>query len=504
MPTAWQTWPVKFQGGWRTDLGRIDQGLQAPGSATILRNFEPSVNGGYARILGYDKFSSTDVDVLEDNPVLGVVVADETTALVRKETKYYKGTGTTWTSVLTAVTPGAVGISFDVFNFNGTEKIVVVDGYNDPAYYAVVAGTMAYDSSAPTGATGSSIVKVFRNAVFFAKGPLLTFTAPYAETDYDPGNGAGEINIGGDITGLAVFREQLIIFTIDKIWRLTGDTSENFVLQPIADNTGCLSQYTIQEVGGDILYLGPDGIRWLSATARNNDFGLDRASSNIQEVMLDLIASDNIYSSLVIRSKNQYRIFNYDVATPKALSKGYIATKFSGQDVSYVAWAEIVGMKVRSAHSRQFRDREVILFSSEDGLVYRMESGNSFDGGDINAVFETPYMPINDPRVRFTAYKHSLYMKLYGALALTGQLKFDYLQQTTQPPLFNITGGSGSSVYGESLYGTAVYSTTTSNTALNQVLGSGFVMALRYESNDTNAPYLLDYALVEFMTNERR
>jgi hypothetical protein len=29
-------------------------------------------------------------------------------------------------------------------------------------------------------------------------------------------------------------------------------------------------------------------------------------------------------------------------------------------------------------------------------------------------------------------------------------------------------------------------------------------MALRYESNDTNAPYLLDYALVEFMPNERR
>lgn len=504
MPTKWQTWPVKFQGGWRTDLGRIDQGLQAPGSATTLRNFEPSINGGYTRIKGFEKFSSSDVDAAEDDPVFGVVVVDETTALARKGDKYYKGTGGAWTSVLTVAITGATGISHDSFNFSGSEIIVVVDGKDDPAYYNVDAGTMAFDTSAPADVTGASVVRVFKNHVFFGKGNLLTFTEPYNQTGYDPGNGSGVINVGADITGLIVFREQLIIFTVNSILRLAGNTVSDFELQPITTNTGCLSQYSIQEVGGDILYLGPDGVRWLSATARNNDFGLDRASSNIQDEIVQVITSSNPLSSVVIRSKNQYRLFNYDNTTPKNLSKGFIATKFSGQDVSSISWSQIVGMKVRSAHSKQFSNSEIILFSSEDGYVYQMEVGNDFDGENINAIFETPYMPINDPRVRFTVYKHSLYTKLFGTADISAQLKFDYLASSIQPPMFAIEGGGGGSIFGEGVFGTAVFSTASSSTFLNQTVGSGFVVALRYESNDTNAPYLLDYALLEFMSNERR
>ena len=46
MADAWQTFPVQFQGGLITNISPVQLGLQSPGAATTLRNFEPSVEGG--------------------------------------------------------------------------------------------------------------------------------------------------------------------------------------------------------------------------------------------------------------------------------------------------------------------------------------------------------------------------------------------------------------------------------------------------------------------------
>ena len=505
MGTAWETFPVKFEGGWRTDLGRLDHGVSAPGSATILDNFEPSVDGGYRKIQGYAKFSTSDVDDAEVGNVIGVIVVELDKALARKGDNYYTSTGTTWTEILTAPTGGAAKIRFDNYNFNGDEKFVVVDGVEDPAIYDVGAGTMAYDTSAPTDVTGASIVKVFSNHIFFAKENLLTFTEPYTDNGYDPGDGSGVINVGHIITGLIVFRDMLIIFTTDSILRLAGESLANFELHSITDRTGCLDPDTIQEVGGDVMYLGPDGIRWLSATERNDDFGLERASANIQSKATAIITSGASYASLPVRSKNQYRLFTYIEGRPKKLAEGLIATKFSDQGTTNISWSRMVGMKVYSAHSRQFTDREVIFFTSDTGYVYRMDFGNSFDGEAISAVFETPYMPINDPRVRKTIYKHTLYLKTQGQFNFTINLRFDYnASGTIQPPGFTLASQTGTGVWGQSTWGQFVYSKAVSDTFTNQTVGSGFVVAIRYEDNSTNPPFTLDYVILEFGTNERR
>ena len=58
MPTNRETFPIQFSGGLITNMSPLQQGLQMPGSARILRNFEPSIEGGYRRIEGFDKFDS--------------------------------------------------------------------------------------------------------------------------------------------------------------------------------------------------------------------------------------------------------------------------------------------------------------------------------------------------------------------------------------------------------------------------------------------------------------
>lgn len=506
MPTTWETHLVKFEGGWITTLGRLEQGIQAPGSATFLQNFEVSVEGGYTRILGYEKYSSTAVG--GTGSVIGVIAIDAAKCLASRGNKYYLSSGTTWTEKATAAVTGSTRVRYDTYNFNGTQKFVMVDSLNDPAFYDTAAETVTYDTSAPSDVTGAGHVRVFKNHIFFGKNNLLNFTAPYTDNDYNTGNGAGVINVGSPITGLIVFREQLIIFSLNKIQRLIGDTSENFVLEPIAENTGCLCPNTIQEVGGDIMYLGPDGVRYLSATERNNDFGLQRASANIQNQITRMINTDCGYASIVIRSKNQYRLFNYLSSVPRAYAEGYIATKFSDQSVDNISWSKTVGLKVYAADSRQLRDTEVILFSSDDGYVYRMESGNSFDGEGIPFLFETPYMPITDPRLRKTIYKHTLYTSVGGNFSVEAGIRFDYNEShIIQPATFTLgTTGTLGNIYGtaEAVYGTSVYSAILDELYLNNTVGSGFVVAVRYSGEEIIPPFTLDYVVLEYSQNERR
>ena len=59
------------------------------GAATILQNFEPSVKGGYRRLSGTSKYSSTQVGGAT-SVILGVAVFNDS-VVVAQSTSVYKG-----------------------------------------------------------------------------------------------------------------------------------------------------------------------------------------------------------------------------------------------------------------------------------------------------------------------------------------------------------------------------------------------------------------------------
>ena len=59
MPTQWTTFPVEFKGGLISNMSPLQQGINAIGSTTTLQNMEADRQGGYTKIKGYEKFSST-------------------------------------------------------------------------------------------------------------------------------------------------------------------------------------------------------------------------------------------------------------------------------------------------------------------------------------------------------------------------------------------------------------------------------------------------------------
>lgn len=515
MATEWQTFPIQFSGGLISNLSPLQHGMSNIGSGAILQNFEPTLDGGYKKVLGYQKLLST--EVTGTGNVQGVAIVPESGSqkviAVRNGTYYIANASDvspSWSSLGTASVTNFSKARKENYNFTGTEKIVFVDSTNYPAFYDVNLNTLTFLTGSGTGESsvnGASFVTLYKNSLFFSVGTNLVFTAPYADTNFDPASGAGVINVSSTITGTAVYRDNLIIFCNDKILRLTGSTLSDFQLFPITDDIGCLEPDTIKEVGGDVMFLAPDGVRTLSSTERIGDFGIDVASKNIRPTLSRQVSTGTDFNSYVLREKGQYRIFSYTSNQRIDVTKGMLATKFIDQGGAGFQWAELKGYKVFVSDSLLIDDVEFVYFSNETGYIYRQEVGTNRDGDTIDAIYESAYMPITDPQVRKTFYKLDLFIKPEGSFTANAGIKLNRNDANKiQPAVFAITGTGGGSIYGSgnSIFGTSLYNVIEDETYKNNLIGSGTTVALRVEDNSSNASFTLDTAVLEFTIEDKK
>lgn len=507
MRTNWETYPIELKGGLIGNMSPLEQGLNAPGSAFSLVNFEPALHGGYQKVLGYSKWTSFQLPGTGE--VQGVIAAsDEDVIAVRGGKYYFSDAGINWVEKLDSSADPGTKIRHTTYNFNGTDKIMMVNGATKPVIFDSGAATIAIDSGAPSDVDEAEYVVEFKNHIFISKGPNLVFTAPFTDNDYTPANGAGVINVGDQIVGLIAFRDQLIIFSTDRINLLAGSSVSDFVMQPITKKIGCVSGDTIQEVGGDILYLAPDGIRYLSATDRNGDFALERASENIQTLVTDAITSGAEYCSVVVRPKSQYRLIKWNEGD-KYLSRGLLATRFADQESTGIGWAEMVGFKAYCADSKQFPTGELIVFANDDGYVYQMEDGLGFDGDDIPCSYTTPEMPVTDPRIRKTWYKLTTYIDSDFDFSVTVQTILDGGRSgVLQPPTFTINASGSSSIYfwdaSNTIWDSFTYSESPDNIVTDNLIGSSKTIAFNFYETSATSSFSLETLLLEFRQNDRK
>ena len=432
------------------------------------------------------------------------------------KTLYFHGTGTTWSHIGTSSSTNTLKARNASFNFTQEDKTIFVDSKSYPVIFNASGSTIAsLSSSNSSDVQGAENVAVFKNHAFYSKGSKIFFTAPNTVDDFATSNGAGTINVGFDVTGMIGFREQLIIFTTDTIKKLVGSTSSDFKLEPITDRIGCINPDSIQEFGGDVAYLSPDGIRLLSATDRIGDLALDIASDPIYKDANEFISQTDVFCSVLVRGKSQYRLFAYIPTVQAASASGLIATKFVAQGGSGIAWSRTKGLKVNVADSTYSGAQESIMFGNDDGFCYRMDSGNSFDGGPIESIYESPFMPITDPQIRKTMYKLTLYAQPTGTMNVNVNFKIDFDAgndpSVIQPPTISVSSsaaGGGISLYGAStsIYGGAgvTYGGVLDQIYKQNLVGSFKTIAMRITDNSTNPTFTLDTAVLEYRQHDRQ
>ena len=416
---------------------------------------------------------------------------------------------TGWTKIDESRT-SANEYTFTKYNFSGTDKIAIADGQNyaasyDGSTYTLLNGSTG--SGAGTAPTATESIFAFRNHMFFAKSSSeeLVFSSPFAENDFTPANGAGSIRVNDKIIGLMVFRERLFIFCKNSIYVLSGNSVADFIIEPVTRDIGCLDKFSIQEVGGDLIYLAPDGLRTIAGTDKIDDVELGTVSKAIQERIED-IGFDNI-TSVVIREKSQYRLFFPITAGTERYQHGIIGTmKQDNQGQVGFQWADIVGIKPSSTDSEYIAQIEVVVHGAYDGYIYQQENGITFDGTNMEALYRSPDIIIGDAGIRKSMQRIITNYRSEGNIDARLLLRYDYdSSDTPQPDAYTFNEGAATAIYGisKSTYGTAVYGEGGNPLTRQSVEGSGFAVAIKMNEDAGSYPFVLNGFQLEFTAGGR-
>jgi hypothetical protein len=530
-----QPFGISCRGGLNTNLNQLEM-LRQPGFATRLRNFEVDPDGGYRRINGFTQFGDTRPNSSQD--ILGISVYADGIVVCSGTDIHFSLDGSTWLQInrgashssgdnyatftgrAAVARTGQGQCSFAMFEgatFN-YGQIVIADGANKPLVFrmegtgVLSSRTFFLEEVTIDGTNGVKYVTSHDHHLI-ASGVENNLNTVYYSIYNDPtdfsGTGAGAVVISDQVQGIRGFRTDLIVFAKNSIHKLINiNDAQNIRIDPITENVGCLSGYSIQEIGGDLVFLSPDGIRTVAGTARIGDTELGSVSRQIQSIIGDLASSINTFriDSCVLRSKSQYRIFYTDVTLGSSVSKGIIGTLTSNG----FEWAETLGIQAMGLTTGfDANSIEQAYHGDKDGYVYKHDTGNSFSPAgvstEINAIYQTPNFDFGDIGTRKTVKYARLSLSPEGEVQPTLRMRFDYENtDIPQPPDYVLDSVPLPAIFGSAVFNTATFGASNDPMVRQPVEGSGNTVSFRVSSSDTNAPYAVNGLYIDYMPSGRR
>ncbi len=358
-----ESYKVVCSGGLNSNENHLDMAEKQPGFCYSFDKLRAKPFGGYRRIEGFDYYDSTvtyggggygqEVQALDgsSNPVaegkiLGVamyrneVLGNPYPIAMRKDVgattysfwKYTPLVG--WSKFSTGLTHNTVSGSRSLtkvrsvqFNFGSGSMIAFVDGVNPctifdgtnwkqilstnngvQAAQAALMSTMLQRSLRCLKTTSLSAGIKPTNMVWRIRHPWMRSLGQAADSQ--------QYSVGYNIVQIKPFREDLFVFGTNAIKKFRADTATNapapFKADSVTTNVGCIARDSVQELGGDLVFLAPDGLRPCAGTARIGDVELSSISKAIQGRLIDIIKNEDLstLNSTVIRSKSQVRFLS--------------------------------------------------------------------------------------------------------------------------------------------------------------------------------------------------
>ena len=412
-----------------------------------------------------------------------------------------------WTEIDTGRT-SAVKYRFERFNYNGTDKIIFVDEVNAPVVFDSSFNAVDVSESA---VAGSKFVASFKDHMFYAGKSStpeeVVFSIPFDEDDFTSGNGAGSIRVDDTITGLKVFRDALFIFCENRIFKLTGNTSTDFAMAPVTRSIGCLNGDTIQEFAGDLVFLGPDGLRTVAATAKIGDTELGTISKNVQSIFDANIRDSALFESVVIADKTQYRIFFTKDGQAEGITRGVTCVmKADGYEFS-----EIRGIKPTATDTFVSAGDVIVLHGDNNGFIQRQEKGNTFDGTPVLGKYRSSDLSFGDTGIRKHMQRVIINYKPESAIDAELLVRYDNENSdSTRPDPYVLDSSEVAAQFGSALFSTAggavrfVFGGPSQPLIRQPVEGSGFSVVLRINDGGESAPYSLKGFQLEYQLGARR
>lgn len=447
-----------------------------------------------------------------------------------QEYNFFRSTSSGWTKYSTGVNQKMKDGTLDVtrvrhadFNFGDGNKICFVDGVNkalifDGSNWKQLSSTNSGGSASPGGpqvVNAPALAGAFQNHLFLGgdAGSLgkISFSEPNDPFDFTSANGAGQLNVGFDVVQFKPFRDDLFIFGNNGIKKASPDITAGFVLDQITTNVGCIARDSVLEIGGDLVFLAPDGLRPVAGTSRIGDVELETISKSIQQLLTDLPTDFDLDTlvGVVIRSKSQLRYFIGDGDIAVSDSFGIIGGLRTADQRLGWEFGELLGIRANCTDSKYVNREELILHGDYDGKVYKQETGNNFNGSDILSVYQTPFYDFGDTEVRKTMRKVNTFVRAEGPMTLNLSVTYDYEDPNTAKPSSYSETSAGAPVRykGRNINfgGTNVnYGGNNKPIMTTNIQGSGFATSVSFVALGDEAPHSIQGIVFEFSVAGRR
>lgn len=526
---------IVCEGGLDTTENHINLSENKPGSATRLVNYEVGLDGGYRRINGFQPLREgyEIVDAAgSEGAILGVIIFENTASglteiyAARKtqgasEYQLFKDTVSGWAAVTTGFTlTYAEKLRYAVGNDGAKNILAIVDGVNYAYMFdgtnwtqIITANTGADFANAGgnQGVDAPSLVGFFKQTLFIggdasAKG-VVVYSAPNKFYDLTSASGAGQLTVGFPVVQYKPFRDSLFIFGFNAIKKASADTTAGFLLSDVTTNIGCVAPDTVVEIGGDLIFLAPDGFRPVAGTSKIGDVQLESISKPVQALLKSRIeAGLPLYTnSVAIRGKSQFRVFfSYD-AVSEAASKGVIGALRTPDQFEGWEFGELQGFKVSTITSGYVDAVEYVVHGGFNGGVYRQEVGSTLNGENMIAVYSTPYIDFGDTEVRKVIEKISLFIKATEGFSGTLDISYDWGDTNVKnPDPYAFELASSFSTYGSGTYGTISYGSTVASRAIQDIQGSFFSMRTTLTTYGDVEPFSIHALIYEYQVKGRK
>lgn len=548
MPDRIQSTRVICEGGLDSTENYLNLSQNKPGSATRLVNYEAGLSGGYRRLNGYEAYDTDFPEVgvgVATGRVFGIVIFDNSITgatqifaarrnIADNEYQIYEYQfGTGWVAVTTGLTHYYINggaevnkIRYDVGNDGNRNHLCIVDGVNPALIYD--GSTWGYITTSGTGTdianaggaqaiAAPTLVSFFSGTLFLSydriNGALgqVAYSAPNDFVNFDSADGAGQVITGLEVVQIKPFRDFLYVFGTNAIKRIAPDVTAGFIIRDVTNNIGCIARDSVVEIGGDLVFLAPDGFRPIAGTSKIGDVQLETLSKSIHSLIRTRISASSLIdvNSVVIRGKSQFRIFFSSSNVDAANTRGIIGCLRTSNQTTGWEFGEILGFRASASTSRYVNGIEVVLHGDYDGNVYRQERGNSLNGGDMLSVYSTPYLDFGDTEIRKTIEGVTIFLSGEGQIDVSLGVQYDWgRREIPAPPTYDIIIDALVPTYDDPSFTyddpDVVYGGALTPIAVEKLEGSFFSARFTFTSIGTRFPHSIYAMVVEYKPEGRR
>lgn len=383
---------------------------------------------------------------------------------------------------------------FVTANFTGNpgdEALYVVDGMNPMLEIKgeLMVTTEITDCSVTIGELTlyPFLVEFHKNHLFVAyPAGSLQHSGIGDPLEWTTTGGAGEIAIGQPIRELKQLKgDALGIFTEESVRVLYGNSSVDWQVDTVSqalDGVGAMPN-TVQVLGQPI-FADFFGVRGLSAVETYGNFAMSTATALVKPLFDQM--RTGIRGSAIFRELNQYRLF--------ADGGDTLILTSDGQQMLGVGFAKYGFEASCSAQGERADGTEIVVVGADDGYVYHMNQGNSFDGEPIEAALQLHFNSLKSPRQRKRFRKAVFEIDTPAAFDMRANLLFDYAgydQAQHIEEVADITGNLG--LWGVDDWGTFKWGGQYLSEGEIDITGSGRALSvLLYTTSADTPPFELN------------